>query len=182
MKKLIKDKNNFTSFIISGLLTLLGILMLILPFLEFMEPNKLLYVLFSVYSLVKIIEFIILPKTDDREVLYTAIACALAAISGFKYVSYNTPMVLSITLVSWVGIMSIIKLIKLDYLHDRKTDLLVVNIITFALFLLLGLLTSINLYFNETVQIVVLGFFFVINGLLNLAEVGVKILNSKKKK
>ena len=54
-----------------------------------------------------------------------------------------------------------------------------VNLVTFSMFLLLGLLTSINLYFNETVQILMLGFFFVINGLLNLAEDTIRILVSR---
>ena len=36
-------------------------------------------------------------------------------------------MVLSLTLVSWVGIMSVIKLIKLDYYHDRKNGMFYVN-------------------------------------------------------
>ena len=171
---ILRDKVNI---IISGLLTLMGILMLIVPFLGFMAPNALLYVVFSIYALIKIIELIITkPKNGDYEDIFTAIACVLAAVSGFKYINYDSSMVLSITLASWVGIMSIIKLIKLDYYHDRENGMLYVNLVTFSMFLLLGLLTSINLYFNETVQILMLGFFFVINGLLNLAEDSIRIL------
>ena len=174
---ILRDKVNI---IISGILTLMGILTLIMPFLGFMKPNALLYVVFSVYALIKIIEVILTkPKNGDYEDIFTAIACALAAVSGFKYINYDPPMVLSITLASWVGIMSIIKLIKLDYYHDRENGMLYVNLVTFSMFLLLGLLTSINLYFNETVQILMLGFFFVINGLLNLAEDAIRILVSR---
>jgi uncharacterized membrane protein HdeD (DUF308 family) len=68
----------------------------------------------------------------------------------------------------------------LDYYHDRENGMFYVNLITFSLFLLLGLLTSINLYFSQTVQILMLGFFFVINGLLNLAEDGIRILLTSK--
>ncbi len=171
---------DMTNLIVSFVLLLMGILMLIVPFLEFMEPNMLLYVVFSIYALVKIIEVIITKNNNgDYEDIFTAIACSLAAISGFKFISYDPPMVLSLTLASWVGIMAIIKLIKLDYYHDRENGMLYVNLITFSLFLLLGFLTSINLYFNETVQVLMLGFFFVINGLLNLAEDGIRILVSR---
>ena len=180
MKKKEKRVRNITNLIISGILVLLGICMLVLPFLGYMEPTTLLYVVFAIYSLIKIIELIIAPRESDHEDLYTSIACALAAISGFKFGSEPSPMVLSITLASWVGIMAIIKLIKLDYLHDRENGLFYVNLITFALFLTLGLLTSINLYFNETVEVLMLGFFFVINGLLNLAEDGIRILVAEK--
>ncbi len=173
----LRDKTNI---IISFILTLMGMLMLGVSFLEFMAPNTLLYVVFSIYALIKIIEVIIVKvKDNDYEDISTAIACALAAISGFKYINYDPPMVLSITLASWVGIMSIIKLIKLDYYHDRENGMFYVNLVTFSMFLLLGLLTSINLYFNETVQILMLGFFFVINGLLNLAEDAIRILVSR---
>lgn len=173
----LRDKTNI---IVSFVLLLMGILMLIVPFLGFMEPNMLLYVVFSIYALIKIIEIIIVKNsTNDYEDIFTAIACALAAVSGFKFINYDSPMVLSITLASWVGIMSIIKLIKLDYYHDRENGMFYVNLVTFSMFLLLGLLTSINLYFNETVQILMLGFFFVINGLLNLAEDGIRILVSR---
>ena len=173
----LRDKTNL---IVSGILLLMGLLMLILPFLGFMQPNILLYVVFSIYALIKIIEVVITKNYGgDNEDIYTAIACSLAAISGFKYINYDPPMVLSITLASWVGIMSIIKLIKLDYYHDKENGMLYVNLVTFSMFLLLGLLTSINLYFNETVQVLMLVFFFVINGLLNLAEDGIRILVSR---
>lgn len=178
MKKTKKQiqKRDKANLIVSFVLTLLGVLMLIVPFLGYIEANKLLYITFSIYSLIKIIEVILTGKVGDNEDIYTAIACALAAISGFKFMSLNTPMVLGITLASWVGIMTIIKLIKLDYYHDRENGMFYVNLVTFSLFLLIGLLTSINFYFSETVQILMLGFFFVINGLLNLAEDGIRIL------
>ncbi len=170
----LRDKTNI---IVSFILVLMGIIMLIVPFLGFMAPNTLLYVVFSIYALIKIIEVIIVKsKNGDYEDIFTAIACALAAVSGFKFIDYDPIKVLSITLASWVGIMAIIKLIKLDYYHDRENGMFYVNLVTFSMFLLLGLLTSINLYFNETVQILMLGFFFVINGLLNLAEDGIRIL------
>ena len=178
-KKEIKLRDK-TNLIVSSVLLLIGLLILVVPFLGFMEPNMLLYVVFSIYALIKIIEVIITKNYGgDNEDIYTAIACALAAISGFKYINYDPPMVLSITLASWVSIMAIIKLIKLDYYHDRENGMLYVNLVTFSLFILIGLLTSINLYFNETVQVLMLGFFFIINGLLNLAEDGIRILVSR---
>ena len=76
--------------------------------------------------------------------------------------------------------MSVIKLIKLDYYHDRKNGMFYVNLVSFSLFLLLGLLTSINLYFTATVETLMLAFFFVCNGLLSLSENGIRILVTGK--
>lgn len=174
----IKNIINLTS---SGLILLLGILLIIFPWFAVDEPTTLLYILFAIYAAISLIEFILTRQKDDYEYLSTSIACILASISGLKFGSYKTPMVLSITLISWVGIMAIIKLIKLDYYHDRESGMFYVNLITFALFILLGILTSVNLYFNETVETLMLGFFFVVNGLLILAENGIRIIITSKK-
>lgn len=179
MKKERKIKNK-VNLISSSMILVLGILLFIFPWFGLEEPASLLYILFAVYAGVKLIEYIITRNGTDHENLYTAIACALASLSGFKFHSYSAPMVLSLTLISWVGIMSIIKLIKLDYYHDRENGMFYVNLITFSLFLLLGLLTSINLYFDANVQTLMLGFFFVVNGLLSLAENGIRILVTSK--
>ena len=61
-----------------------------------------------------------------------------------------------------------------------------VNLITFSVFLLAGLLTSVNLYFEEAIQTIMLGLFFLVNGMLNLIEDGIRIYwenkeNSKNK-
>ena len=55
------------------------------------------------------------------------------------------------------------------------------NLVTFSLFLLMGLLTSINLYFEHSIQTLILGYFFIINGLLNLLEDAVRISFDYKK-
>lgn len=175
-----REKKNKVNLICSAILLFVGLIIFVLPWINIIEPVKVLYIVFSIYALVKLIEYFLTRNGSDLENLYTAIASALAAISGFRFINYDPPMVLSMTLASWVAIMAIIKLIKLDYYHDRENGMLYVNLITFSLFILLGLLTSINLYFNATVQYVMLAFFFTVNGLLMLAENGIRILVTSK--
>ena len=175
-----RTKKNKINLICSAILLLVGLAMFILPWIKILDPVKILYVVFSIYALVKLVEYFLTRNGSDLENLYTAIAAALAPISGFRFINYEPTIVLSMTLASWVAVMSIIKLIKLDYYHDRENGMLYVNLITFSLFILLGLLTSINLYFNETVQYIMLAFFFVVNGLLMLAENGIRILVTSK--
>lgn len=175
-----RTKKNKINLICSAILLLVGLAMFILPWIKILDPVKILYIVYSIYALVKLVEYFLTRNGSDLENLYTAIASALAAISGFRFINYEPTMVLSMTLASWVAVMAIIKLIKLDYYHDRENGMLYVNLITFSLFILLGLLTSINLYFNETVQYIMLAFFFVVNGLLMLAENGIRILVTSK--
>ena len=64
--------------------------------------------------------------------------------------------------------MSLIKLKEADYYHDRKNKLWLSNIISLVLFIISGILTTLNLYCTNDVQILILGFFFMINGILEL--------------
>ncbi len=178
MKKLTKrDKMNL---IVSLVLILFGIILLIYPIIGNLTPNKLLYVTLGVYGVIKLFEYLNSDDKKDREDLYTSIACLLAALSGVFFYNNSSNTVLALTLAIWTGVMSIIKLIKLDYYHDRGHEMFYTNLITFVLFLSLGLLTSINFYFDYTVQTIVLGYFFIINGLLNLLEDAVRISFKKK--
>ena len=45
-----------------------------------------------------------------------------------------------------------------------------INVMTFLLFLVIGILTSFNLYFEDTVKTLIIGYFFIINGILNMLE------------
>lgn len=173
------DRTDKINLIISSIILLLGIILMILSPATDYAPITMLYLTFIVYSLIKLLEYFLTKPKDDNEELYTAIICAIASLSGFKFIDYNTQMVLSLTLAVWVGAMSIIRLIKIDYLHDRNDKLMYINLGTFFLFLLLGLLTSINLYFSETVQFLMLGFFFITVGLLDLAEDLIRIITDK---
>ena len=173
------ERTDKINLIISGVILFLGLMLIILSPATDYAPITMLYLTFMVYSLIKILEYFLTKPKDDYEELYTTIVCAIAAFSGFKYIDYNPPMVLSLTLAVWVCAMAIIKLIKIDYLHDRNDKMMYINLGTFFLFLLLGLLTSINLYFSETVQFLMLGFFFICVGILDLTEDVIRILTDK---
>lgn len=180
--KIFKQKlnhNDKINIIVSTTIIVMGILLLILSSATNARPITMLYIVFTIYSVIKIEEYIITKPKEDYEELYTAIVCALAALSGFKFNTYNPQIVLALTLLTWVSAMCIIKLIKIDYYHDRKNKMMYINLGTFFLFLLLGLLTSINLYFSEQVQSLMLGFYFIIIGLLDIAEDLIKILSTK---
>lgn len=180
--KLFKQKlshNDWINIIVSIVLIVMGLLLLILSSATNARPVTMLYVVFTIYSVIKAEEYFITKPKDDYEELYSAIVCGVAALSGFKFNMYNPQMVLALTLVSWVGAMCVIKLIKIDYYHDRKNKMMYINLGTFFLFLLLGLLTSINLYFSEQVQSLMLGFYFIVIGLLDMSEDLIRILSTK---
>ncbi|MDD4706139.1 MAG: hypothetical protein PHS24_02865 [Bacilli bacterium] len=175
------NKRDKINLLVSGILILFGIMLVIYPLLGELSPNRLLYIVLSIYGVIKLIEYTKSKIDGDKEDLYTGIICVLVALSGIKFLNNNAAIVISMTLASWTGLMAIIKLIKLDYYHDRGNIMIYTNLVTFSLFLLMGLLTSLNLYFDHTVQTLILGYFFIINGLLNLLEDAVRISFDYKK-
>ena len=81
----------------------------------------------------------------------------------------SKPFKLAFVLLIWIVLMSLIKLKKSDYYHDRKNKEWIIKVISLVLFIIAGLLASINLY-NVDFQVLVLGFFFLIHGILELFE------------
>jgi uncharacterized membrane protein HdeD (DUF308 family) len=91
-------------------------------------------------------------------------------------VKVNIPKNLAMCLMGWITLMSLIKLKKSDYYHDRNDRMWKLNIIMLGIFILSGILTSINLLHESEVQVIIIGFFLFINGILDLMDPYVKSL------
>lgn len=160
-------------FAVGGALILLmiGIGLLSFPTIAADKVNTLtlFYGIMCVYAIIYCIMYFVTRKEGDYELLFMTLISTIAGTSGILFNTENTPIVLSLTLICWVALASIIKLIKVDYLMDRNNNMWYVKLILFAAFILAGILTSINLYYSITIQTLMLGFFFLINGMLEVA-------------
>ena len=83
-------------------------------------------------------------------------------ISGF--LSYPA---LALILMIWMGLMSLIKLKKADFYHDRENKMWILRLLILFIFIASGLLTSINLFYDNSVQILLIGYFFLVNSVLD---------------
>ena len=70
----------------------------------------------------------------------------------------------------WMALMCLIKLKKADFYHDRKNKMWLLRLFILFTFLTTGLLTGINLYYEVDVQTIIIGFFFLINGILDTID------------
>ena len=66
--------------------------------------------------------------------------------------------------------MLIIKLIRIENLRNNLNISVFVNLFTMSMFILLGFLTLVNIYKEISNIAMMLGFFFVVYGILNLIE------------
>lgn len=174
MKKVLVD------LITAIFLIIMGSVVLALPVVGVMNVKIVFIVVLALYGIINLIQFILTVKDKDFEGLFTTIASivtiAIAAFSDFK----SSPLNLAMTLFVWISFMSLIKLKKIDYYHDRKKKIWLLRMITLVLFILSGLLSVINLYYEVQVQILTLGFFFFIHGILELVDPITNYLLEKK--
>lgn len=152
------------------ILIIYGIVILALPVINVTDPTILLYVMFGIFGFISLYKFLCTyNKEKDYDGLYTFIACLISIILMIFINTKEVPFELVIVIISWVFMMALVKLKKGDYYHDRKNKLWIIKVVSMVLFVIAGILTSINLY-NVDYQVFSLGYFFFFHGTLELME------------
>ena len=173
-------RKQIVDFIIAISLIIAGSIILIFPLLKVVNVKYIFMGVLSFYGIINLIQFILTTKDKDYEGLLTMIASILTlTLLGFLETDSN-PLNLALSLFTWIILMSLIKLKKCDYYHDRHKPIWIFRVVTLILFILSGLLTVINLYYEAEVQILVLGFFYFIHGILELVDPITNYLLQKK--
>lgn len=164
-----KNKKKYELEIMVAVMSILtGSISLFLPFLGFNDCRLLLMVAFGLMTIGSVILFLAKPKDRDIESISTFIASLILFI--LVIVLKTTPLNLALMLLLYVMFLALIRLKKTDFYHDRKNGMWQINVITLGLIILTGILTSINLSYQSEVQILMFGYFFLINGILELID------------
>jgi len=164
------DRRTLVEFITGWILVLAGGIMTILPIFSITNVRMVFIAIIAVYGIIHLIKNFFILEAKDFSGFRTAASCIVALVLMMFMDINDSPWNLALILFIWVILMSLTKLKESDYYHDRKNKLWELNVINLILFILTGVLTSINLYYTGDVQILVLGFFFLINGILELMD------------
>jgi uncharacterized membrane protein HdeD (DUF308 family) len=113
------------------------------------------------------------------EGLYTALSSVLVGVADL-FLPFDNNLVLPLSIMSWTILMSIIKVVKADYYNDRKDITWKYKMVTLIVFMVISVLTSVALNYNSNVQVLIMGYYFIINGILEVSEVIVKYLTTRK--
>ena len=163
--KLTKDEIKSKNMVL-----LIGMSFFFIKFITFIDGCELFYVAMLLYFGCEFANYILTRKVTGMHSLYVSLACLIASVSGLKYMNEPSNMVLSITLASWMIIMIVIKLFRIEELRSELNNSVFINIFSMSLFILLGFLVVTNLYLSISNEALMLGFFFVANGILNIIE------------
>lgn len=162
-------KKQITDLSTGVILIAISVIILMLPTFKITNVKYILGISLIIYTIVNFIKYLITRESKDKEGIYTAIiSLAIALIVFFSDMS--RPKNLALTLFSFVILMVIMRTIKADYYHDRHNKMWVLEIVSLILFMLVGYLTCVNLYYSADIQVIVLGFFFFINGMLEIFD------------
>lgn len=152
---------------------LIDIVVIILGFITFLFPsisnenaNIVFYTLMSIYAGLNLCEYLIVKEV--KEPLYLFFASAVGAFSGFFLREYNTNIVLSITLAVWISMISIIKIINLENIYKKKVNLFIIKLASMSAIIMIGILISINMYFQISTISYMLGLMYISYGFLEL--------------
>lgn len=174
------NKKQIVDLLIAVFLIICGVVLLVFPLFHFVKVKPIFMGILAIYGILNLIQFILTKDAKDYEGLLTMIASVITLIVAWRLDVAKTPWYLALTLFIWIIMMSLIKMKKADYYNDRKNPVWILKIVTLILFILSGLLATLNLYYEADIQILVLGFFFLIHGMLELFDPLTVYLGEKK--
>ena len=162
------NKKELVDLVTGISLMLLAGVILLLPTFKFNDLAFILKTIFGFYALIKLTQFLFTIKNKDFESLFTCII-SIGALSSLFLIELSTKNMVLVLLI-WMGLMCLIKLKKADFYHDRKNKMWVLRLFMLFAFLTSGLLTGLNLYYEASVQTIIVGYFFFINGMLDIID------------
>ena len=127
-------------------------------------------VIIAVYGIIHLIKNFFILSAKEYSGFSTAASCVFVLVLLFFLDIYDSPWNLALILFIWIILMSLTRLKESDYYHDRKSRLWILNVFNLVIFILVGILTAVNLYYTSDIQILIIGFFFLINGILELMD------------
>lgn len=163
-------KKQIVDLVTSVFLIVCGSILLLFPLFHFVKVKSIFIGVLVVYAILNMIKYILTSKSKDYEGLFTCLASIIVLVVAIYLDINKVPWYLALCLLIWIILLSLIKLKKGDYYNDRKNNMWILEIICLVLFILAGLLTTMNLYYENDIQVLILGYFFLIHGILELFD------------
>ncbi len=164
---------------IESILLILGLVVLIIGIFSYSNIKVVFVSALFTYAIFNFIQYILTKESKDMEGLYTALSSVLVGVADL-FLPFDNNLVLPLSIMSWTILMSIIKVVKADYYNDRKDITWKYKMVTLIVFMVISVLTSVALNYNSNVQVLIMGYYFIINGILEVSEVLVKYLTTRK--
>jgi len=185
LKKMSQNKKNFYVGIACSIAVfLMGVMYLTIPSyyglaaMYNVNANNLFVSGLLMFGCVNLVKYIVVGKNPTTERVYMTVACAasgaLDIILGGFYDDQH--MVLAISIMVFVLSITTVKLFTIDYYHDREDAFFYIETMLLSLFMVVGFVIAINLFKDSTIQTIMLGFLFIIIGILDGVNISIKCM------
>ena len=160
-------KNTYVvQLIVDIVVIFLGLCLYIFPDITDIGPNAMFGLTMGVYAGLELCEYIL--DHSRKEPLYLFIAAGVSSFAGYFLKSYDANFVLPITILVWIIIFAIVKIISLEEILAKKSNLFIIKLISASVLVILGILISINLFYKITEISYVLALMFLSYGTIEL--------------
>ena len=185
LKKMSENKKNFYVGIACSIAVfLMGVMYLTVPSyyglaaMDNINANNLFVSGLLMFGCVNLVKYIVVGKNPTTERVYMTVASAatgaLDIILGGFYDDQH--MVLAISIMVFVLAITTVKLFTIDYYHDRGDAFFYIETMLLSLFMVVGFVIAINLFKDSTIQTIMLGFLFIIIGILDGVNISIKCM------
>lgn len=127
-------------------------------------------IFYLLYALTHAISFIFYRKEKEFSNLFLFIIGILFFVISIYGNFLNEPRIFSMFILGWTLLVSLVKLKKADYFHDRKNKLWLVEMTCLVLFLISEILFCIQLDNDREIVMVLLGYSIYTVGIFELLE------------
>lgn len=169
-------KYYLAQLVIDFVMIILGFIIFMFPSVAGLSANMVFYTMMSIYAGLELCEYFLSEKSSN-ESLYLFIASATGAFSGFFLRNYPSNGVLSVTLIVWILMVSIIKIMGFETIYKKKTNLFIIKLSAMSILILIALMVSVNIYFRISTIGYMLTLLYMSYGVLELICDGLDYLS-----
>ena len=182
MKKTLKnsDLSLITQVTLSLLIMIMGIIIMIFKAFGLVEIILYISILFYVLAFLSILAYFIKRKEGDYEILLLALISVITATFLFVFKNDNVPMILGIGMTIFTILEIMNRIYKIFTLKKEENFMWIIKFIITFVIGVLGLLTTINLFKEITVQTMMIAYYFITFGFLLSIENFIELFMTDK--
>ena len=177
-------KNFYVGILCSIVIFIMGVMYLTIPSyyglsaMYNVNTNNLFVSGLLMFACVNLIKYIVVGKNPTTERVYMTVASAGSGALNILLGGFfeNQHMILAISIMVFVLSITTVKLFTIDYYHDRKDAFFYIETMLLCIFLIVGIVVSVNLFSDTTIQTIMLGFLFIIIGILDGVNISIKCM------
>ena len=139
-------KTYAVQLIIDFIVILLGLYLYIFSDISNLNTNIIFSLTMCIYAGLELFEYIL--DHTRKEPLYIFFAAGLAAFATYFLREYDANYVVPITILVWIITYAIIKIISLEEISVRKSNLFIIKLVSMSMLVILGVLVSISMFYK----------------------------------